>query len=87
MSDHIEMVPSITAEIYDIFGTYVTVSKIKGGIELDCGSSCTITLSKLQRVAAVFETDKIDVNNEMIQGGYCETCSYEETRITLQILK
>ena len=64
MSDHIEMVPSVAADLKDIFGIYITVSRIKGGIELDCGSSCTVTFQKLKRV-----------------------CSYEETKISIQVLK
>lgn len=87
MSNHVDLVPCVREDLKDIFGFYVGVSKIKGGVELDCGSNCTVTFQKLLRLSKIFGTEKIDVNNELIRGGYCETCSYEETQVTIQILK
>ena len=87
MADEVELVPSIKANLLDIFGFYVTAKKIKDGIELDCGESCTMTFVRLKRLSEIFSTDRIDVNSELIRGGYCETCSYESTSIRVQILK
>lgn len=87
MSDVVELVPCVKADLFDIFGFYVTAKKIKDGIELDCGESCTMTFMRLKRLSEIFNTDRIDVNSEIISGGYCETCSYESTSIRVQILK
>lgn len=87
MGDHIEFVPAIKESLKDIFGHYVTASKIKGGVELDAGSSCTVTYVMLMKLSEVFDTTQIDVNNQIVRGGYCETCEYEETQVTIQIFE
>lgn len=68
-----------------VTGTIGLGGRYRNGIELECGANFTVTFDRLKKVSAIFGTDKIDVNNYVYQGGYCETCSYEEAQISLQI--
>lgn len=92
----LEVNPALRQEIFNALGTFYGASKIatnnpglgeryRRGIEIDCGSEFTVTFAKLKKLSVIFGTDKIDVNSYTHHGGYCETCEYEETRVTLQI--
>lgn len=87
MSRHTEFVPAIKQQLLDIFGFNVSATKISGGVEIDAGSSCTVTFTMLTKLSKIFGTMKIDVNSQIISGGYCETCSYEETVVRIQIFE
>jgi hypothetical protein len=84
---HIEFVPAIKQQLFDVFGFHVTATKITGGVEVDAGSSCTVSFAMLTKLSEIFGTMKIDVNSQIISGGYCETCSYEETVVRIQIFE
>ena len=96
MADDIILSPELKQAIYEAIGvnvgwaTKLTTSpqlgdRYRRGFEIDCGTDFTVTFDKLKRLSEVFGTEKIDINNYVYSGGYCETCAYEEARVSLQI--
>jgi hypothetical protein len=94
-SKSVEFNKETKEELFKLFGRYVTpkLTKRKGGdvgdslydLEIDCGNCSQISFTMLTKVSEIFGTNKIDVNNEIVGGGGCESCSYEEIEVKIQI--
>lgn len=73
------------AEIFDLYSSScVSVADVGCHLEIYIDNDqVDVSFANLKQVSEMFTTDKIDVNTEMEQRGYCETCSYETQTTTI----
>jgi hypothetical protein len=63
----------------------ITFKRMAGCWEVKLEDTDTVQYAKLLQLGQLLETDNIDVNSWKEDRGYCETCSYTATGISLQI--
>ncbi len=67
----------IKVKLDEIFGYCRSLEEHNGGLRIELSDSAVVNYSSLKKVAELFQTDKIDVEAETLNEGYCETCSFE----------
>ncbi len=68
----------IKVKLSEIFGYCLSLEERKnGGLRIELPESAVVNYASLKKVAELFQTDKIDVEAETRNDGYCPTCSFE----------